>query len=178
MIVAFTFAFSFFSQKAWAGDRFDFGDIEPEIFGSISPNLLSQPGLNSGYGGGVGFLYIPYFFNTTRIGVRGHFSYLDYPTYGTTQSSFNMMPVTAGMQLGLTHFEDDKHNFLYFFADGGMTLGGQTGSNLLFDTGLGFQWDQMFIEMPFVNVFNGYPHLHGAGASNLQDVMIMIGFDL
>lgn len=167
-----------FPGKSLAGDRFDFGDFEPEIYGVLSPNLLDQTGLQTGVGGGAGFLYIPYFFDTTRLGVRGHFSYLLYPTVGPGQSTFTLMPVTGGLQFGITHFEDDKHNFLYVFSDGGFTLGGTAGSDPLVDVGVGMQWDLMFIEIPFTMIFNGYPHTGGAGSTNLQDVMIMMGFDL
>lgn len=163
---------------AHAGDRFDFGDIEPEIYGALSPNLLSSSGLETGYGGGAGFLYIPYFFDTTRVGIRGHFTYLNYPTYGRQETSFPLTPLTFGIQYGLTHFEDDKHNFLYVFADGGITIASQNGSQPLCDAGFGFQWDLMFVEVPFVMVFNGYPHSAPAGPSPLEDVQFLIGFDL
>ena len=172
------FSIVLFPGPVQAGDRFDFGDIEPEIYGAISPNLLSTNGLETGYGGGAGFLYVPYFFDTTRVGIRGHFTYLNYSTYGSQETGFSLAPLTFGIQYGLTHFEDDKHNFLYIFADGGITVAGQNGSQPLWDAGLGFQWDLMFIEIPFMMIFNGYPHLAPTGPSTLNDVQILIGFDL
>jgi hypothetical protein len=160
---------------ATAMDMFDYGDTEIGLFGELSPNFSGISGLESGLGGGLSVLHIPRnLFGTNRVGIRFSASYIDYGSYGNQNVPFYAMPILAGLQYGLFHFESDYHDFVYLLGDAGVSVGTQTTP--AFDLGVGVEMDHLYLEWRAMYLLEGIPHAGAAGPSPLMDFPVIVGF--